>query len=288
MPDVERIRRKYEALASVMDERVTRLWLAAEAEAIGRGGETSLTQRCSRGWIERAASIATCPHAEIEPDVTLIDTALTELAYRPGAHAGEVERPGLSAALIGTIDRAELVAITTAIGELLFRRTHRGSGGLLTWYRRTIAAWQAAHPGSALGLLAAEFLASPAAANWRESADDRIGISLEEAFFRFAEASGVADPATREQELLAAIVRGLVVCPEPAFVVPSRVRRCPGGWVAVARVEVDVLYAALKTRFVMGPITALLADLLEGVDPIAPADVVSGARGELTAMGLIS
>jgi len=43
MPDVERIRRKYEALASVMDERVTRLWLAAEAEAIGRGGVAIVT-----------------------------------------------------------------------------------------------------------------------------------------------------------------------------------------------------------------------------------------------------
>jgi len=43
MPDVERIRRKYEALASVMDERVTRLWLAAEAEAFGRGGVAIVT-----------------------------------------------------------------------------------------------------------------------------------------------------------------------------------------------------------------------------------------------------
>lgn len=38
MDDVQRIRAKYEQLRSVMDERVTRLWAASEAQALGRGG----------------------------------------------------------------------------------------------------------------------------------------------------------------------------------------------------------------------------------------------------------
>src|SRR5258705_9857883 len=38
MGDMDRVRAKYEQLRWVMDERVTRLWAAAEAEALGYGG----------------------------------------------------------------------------------------------------------------------------------------------------------------------------------------------------------------------------------------------------------
>jgi hypothetical protein len=38
MDEEERVRRKFEALSPVMNERMTRLWLAAEARALGRGG----------------------------------------------------------------------------------------------------------------------------------------------------------------------------------------------------------------------------------------------------------
>ena len=38
MPDKKTIRRKFAVLKSVLDERVTRLWAGAEAEAIGYGG----------------------------------------------------------------------------------------------------------------------------------------------------------------------------------------------------------------------------------------------------------
>jgi hypothetical protein len=44
MKTVERIRSKFEALAPVMDERMTRLWAAAEAEALGRGGTVAVTR----------------------------------------------------------------------------------------------------------------------------------------------------------------------------------------------------------------------------------------------------
>ena len=44
MRDVDRIRMKYERLAPVMDERLTRLWAAAEALAIGHGGVAAVTQ----------------------------------------------------------------------------------------------------------------------------------------------------------------------------------------------------------------------------------------------------
>jgi hypothetical protein len=43
MSEVNRIRTRYQVLALVMDERMTRLWAAAEAEALGRGGVTQVT-----------------------------------------------------------------------------------------------------------------------------------------------------------------------------------------------------------------------------------------------------
>jgi hypothetical protein len=44
MPDVDRMRAKYELLAPVMDERMTRLWAAAEATALGYGGVAAVTE----------------------------------------------------------------------------------------------------------------------------------------------------------------------------------------------------------------------------------------------------
>jgi hypothetical protein len=44
MPNVDRIRAKYELLAPVMDERMTRLWAAAEAKALGHGGVAAVTE----------------------------------------------------------------------------------------------------------------------------------------------------------------------------------------------------------------------------------------------------
>lgn len=42
--NVEEIRRKFELLAPVMDERMTRLWAAAEAMVLGRGGPPVVTE----------------------------------------------------------------------------------------------------------------------------------------------------------------------------------------------------------------------------------------------------
>jgi hypothetical protein len=42
--DVDQIRWKFEVLQPLMDERMTRLWAAAEAEALGRGGATAVTK----------------------------------------------------------------------------------------------------------------------------------------------------------------------------------------------------------------------------------------------------
>lgn len=44
MVDIDAIRMKFQALALVMDERMTRLWAAAEAKSLGRGGLEAVTQ----------------------------------------------------------------------------------------------------------------------------------------------------------------------------------------------------------------------------------------------------
>ena len=41
---IEEIRSRYESLGPVMDERVTRLWAAGEARALGRGGIAAVTK----------------------------------------------------------------------------------------------------------------------------------------------------------------------------------------------------------------------------------------------------
>jgi Rhodopirellula transposase DDE domain len=55
MEFVEQIRRKFEMLRAVMDERVTRLWAAAEAVALGPGGSAIVTAatgiRSKRIWL---------------------------------------------------------------------------------------------------------------------------------------------------------------------------------------------------------------------------------------------
>jgi hypothetical protein len=54
---IEQIREKYDALRGVMDERMTRLWAAAEARALGRGGGAAVTAatgiRGKRIWLGR-------------------------------------------------------------------------------------------------------------------------------------------------------------------------------------------------------------------------------------------
>jgi hypothetical protein len=44
MVGVDEVRGRYERLRGVMDERVTRLWAAAEAEALGYGGVAAVRE----------------------------------------------------------------------------------------------------------------------------------------------------------------------------------------------------------------------------------------------------
>jgi hypothetical protein len=79
---VDAVRAKYERLRDVMDERVTRLWAAAEAEAIGYGGiaavveATGLSKSRVRAGLRDLAENATNPPA---------DPPRAQRVRRPGA-----------------------------------------------------------------------------------------------------------------------------------------------------------------------------------------------------------
>ena len=74
MGTIDAIRMKFKALAPVMDERMTRLWAAAEAQSLGRGGVRAVTEATGiRGKRIRAGArdlkeLGRCPPAEAAKD----------------------------------------------------------------------------------------------------------------------------------------------------------------------------------------------------------------------------
>ncbi len=196
---------------------------------------------------------------------------------------------------LAAIDPAELDAMAASVRAAVWTTAHRGSGTLADRFPRTIAAWRAAHgPDPDGDAMMTAFLASAEFTAYREVPAGRAGASLEEAFFAWGERAGAGDAAVREGEFLAAMARALAVCPAPSFAVPARFRRVPGGWCAVSRGSLPVLYAAVGDRVLTGPITPFVAALLaRDGDPAAVArahavddDALAAAVAALAAMGL--
>jgi hypothetical protein len=161
---------------------------------------------------------------------------------------------------IGLEDQSEAAE---AVRRMVLERSHRGTGGLRAWYPNTIAAWHLAHPGdAALDMLATRFCSSAPCRLWREFPAEDIGISLEEALYRFFLETHVGDAAILEEEFLSAILRSLAVAPRARFRWPPSIRRAPGGCFAVS--QRFVLHAAIDGRYVCGEITPLVGALLSG------------------------
>ncbi len=227
-----------------------------------------------------------------------MESTLTLLLHRRDARAALAARDFAALGIAGdaaaqaafaALDLHELEASAAAVRRELLTRRHRGTGGLLDWYPRTIAAWRARHPDDAtLDALAATFLESPAAQAWREGVQDEPGQCLEEAFHRFADACALGDAAAREDEWLTAQLRALALCPEPAFVVPAELRpAAAGGWFAVATAApAPMLYAAVRGRFIRGAITpGLAAGLRSDADAARlPAEI----HASLAELGLLA
>jgi hypothetical protein len=198
-----------------------------------------------------------------------IEEALARLLFDPYAHEAAGEE--IDARLpLRDRDRAELEEAARAVRRMVLERTHRGSGGLTSWYPATLAAWRAGHPADhTLDELLGRFCASRSCAAWRELPAGPPGLSLEEALYRFFDENDIGDPAVREEELLGAVVRGLAITPRARLAWPRQVRAAPGGCFAVSRCL--VLHAALDGRYHRGPVTPLIAALLEDQS----ADVVA-------------
>ncbi len=226
-----------------------------------------------------------------------LDVALDRLLHKPSVLAAFLARGPAAldvsaedAAALATIDTAELAATARQILTSIFKSSQRGSGDLLALYPRTFAA-----NGGTREQLAAAFLESRAFDAYRDVPFAGAGCCLEEAFYRFAEEHGLGEPVVREGEFLAAIIKALVVCVEPDFIVPAEVLRAPGGSFAVTTRAEPTLYAALGGRYVTGPITPFLAELLRSPDAaeevarrhgVAPEVLVASVE-HLTGLGLL-
>jgi hypothetical protein len=204
-----------------------------------------------------------------------LDAALDRLIHRRSCRsaflAGErtSELSEAEFADLRTIDAQVLSELAARVAGEVFTRKHTGSGSLLDLYPRTIDSFRAEHGGDdALLELAFAFMESPSFERYRELPHAGRGLSLEEAFFRHAEAEGIGDPGAREAEFLAAVAKLLCANPRADATLPTELRRTGAGYYAVSTRGAPTLYGALRGRFVTGPLTPFLADLLEaGANP---------------------
>lgn len=162
------------------------------------------------------------------------------------------------------IDSAAVMRLAARMARDTLARRHAGGGSLLELYPECIESWQKRHPQySDLLELAYCFMDSPAFRLYRELPFCGVGLSLEECFFRFAEVEGLAEPAVREHEFLAAMLKLLVASPTAQFHLPSIIRTAAHGFFAISTRGAPTLFAALKGRYVYGPLSPFLVELLD-------------------------
>jgi hypothetical protein len=191
-----------------------------------------------------------------------LEEALADLLYdyaEGGAPVGDASpEPRLAQLDAGALEEAR-----QEVQRMVRHRVYRGSGGLIEWYPTAIADWRAKEPADGdLTLLIARFCGSRACRGWRETPASPLGISLEEAFYRFFVEAGIGDPNALEVEMLGAVIRTLAISPRARFKWPAAVIAAPGGCFAITRS--GVLHAAMGTKYLTGPITPLVSAVLLG------------------------
>jgi len=183
----------------------------------------------------------------------------------------------LAASLYAPTDSSprELREAAATIRMMVRTRAHRGTGGLATWFPATIQAWREGHPNDeTLDELMRRFCGSRFAAAWRELSFGEIGMSMEEALYRFFVDAEVGDPKVREEEFLGAMLRGLAIAPDARFRWPSELRSAPGGFHVVS--TEGVLHAAIDGQYLRGPVTPVIAAILRG-EIVAASEAVAQA-----------
>lgn len=206
---------------------------------------------------------------------------------------------------LGTIDLPELEASARAIARGLLGGNSGGGGGLRQSYPRTLSLLEAT------GITAMEamylFLESASFADYREIPYAGRGLCAEEAFYLFlarAEALSARNPMLRwsaQHEMLVAIHSLLTANPRPNFDVATPLIRCNAScWFAAvpypalavrglglrggpsvegAPTRVVYLYAATPDRFIHGPISPLIAELV-ALGTLAEIDTACSALVE--------
>jgi hypothetical protein len=173
--------------------------------------------------------------------VITLDRALDRLihkrSYREAYLQGQfgvLELGASDLAVLGSMDRQALSRFAERVAADVLARKHSGSGSLLELYPRSIQSWREGHSEDASGLgLAFAFLDSRAFEGYRELPFAGIGLSLEEAFFRFCELEGLADRVIREHEFLAAMMQLLAVSPRACVELPDCIQRTAHGFYSV-------------------------------------------------------
>ena len=165
------------------------------------------------------------------------DRLLHHASYRQAFLEGryqELELKEEDLAALQQLDRSQLVETALSVRRSLLERKHRGSGGIRAAYPITLQAWQQRFDDEDLTLFLDRFMESKAFDSYREIPHAGLGLSLEEACFRFFENQAIGTAAQREQEFLAGMCKALALNPKPAFLVGDPLRRVPAGWFAVS------------------------------------------------------
>ncbi|HVU03154.1 MAG TPA: hypothetical protein VHE30_15445 [Polyangiaceae bacterium] len=194
-----------------------------------------------------------------------------------------------------TVDHALLEEVAERIASQVLTRGYSATGSLPELFPRTVAAFRAAHPDAGPLELAYRFLESEAFGEYRELPFSGVGLSLEEAFYRFAEAEDLGTAADRGREFHAALMKLVAVNPRAAVKLPACLRTAPGGHFMVTTHHPATLHAAVGKTLVSGPLTPFLADLLaEGADPEdvarrhrVSADVLRKSVAHFATLGLL-
>jgi hypothetical protein len=232
-----------------------------------------------------------------------LDAALHRLlfdrTFRESFLRGDFATLGLSTNELdhlSSIDEEQLRRASRLACDGILHRSHRGTGSIVDTFPETIAAWQREHPGAGLDVLADEFAASPHCGRYRALPTCEGAISLEEAFWRFAEDHSIGDPITRTVECATTLLKALAITHASSFALPSFVVTAPRGYFAILGQNPPMLLAATEGRFIRGPVTDFLAALLTSQDE--PSQIaerfevgrsdLERSRQELQRLGLLA
>ncbi len=168
----------------------------------------------------------------------------------------------------------EFIELGREVSERVGKRRSLGLAPLRERFAPVFSGWADRHPDDldGQGLLEA-FCRHPAYRLWVEFPGQRAGLCLEEAFSRFAESLPWVDRAELTHCRYSSLIKALAIDPNPAFVLPPELRRRPGLDLIVDS-DNGRLYASVKGRVIIGPVTHLAVALLQGV---SPATVAAGA-----------